>query len=53
MVLVLRGSDLPSRSGAIQMLEIAHIPKSMLAEGGCIERDFRKRDEGKPGSTSR
>ena len=34
-------------------LQIAHLPDSMLAEGRVIGRDFRKRDEGKPGSTSR
>jgi len=34
-------------------VRIAHISDAMLAEAGVIEPDFRKRNEGKPGSTSR
>jgi hypothetical protein len=33
-------------------VRIAHVPDSMLADVDVVERDFRKRDEGKPGATS-
>jgi hypothetical protein len=53
LVLVPEGKRPSLAFGRDPDVQIAHMPDSMLAEGGVIGRDFRKRDEREPGSTSR
>jgi hypothetical protein len=45
--IVLNGSGRPARSGRHRDVRIAHIGWPVLAEGGLIEADFRKRDKEK------
>jgi len=50
--LVRRGSGGSAVSGGIGMSGSHTVGKSMLVQGGLIQSDFRKREEGKPAAVA-